>query len=78
MRKEMYTGFWMENLKERWHLEDLGKQTNGQGCAIKCTSFLNEKEYTVPQWALKLISAPTAAEIQNLKGCILNVKVDLK
>jgi predicted secreted Zn-dependent protease len=54
------------------------QQTNGQCCAIKCTSFLNEREYTVPQWALKLISAPAATEIWNLKGCILNITVDLK
>jgi hypothetical protein len=50
----------------------------GQCCAIKCTSFLNERENTVPQWALKMNNATAAAEIWHLKGHTLNVMVDLK
>lgn len=49
-----------------------------QCCAIKCTSFQNERGNTVPQSALKLNSATAAAEIWHLEDHMLNVKLDHK
>jgi hypothetical protein len=40
--------------------------------------FSIKGEKTAPQWALKLNSAPAAAEIWNSKGRMANIKVDRK
>jgi hypothetical protein len=48
-----------------------------QDCPIKCTTFLFELENTVSQWALKLNSAPAAAENWHLHGHMLKVKKNI-
>jgi hypothetical protein len=39
----------------------------GQSCPVTCTTCMPELENTVLQWALKLNSAPAAAETWCLK-----------
>ena len=50
----------------------------GQYCPMKCTFFLSRKENTALQWALKLNSAPAAAENWHLKGYMLKMNMPHK